>query len=186
MRALEVVVLQPRQELLIAFLRVEVMANVGPLAQGSLNEALGFAVGARSVGSGEAVLDAELEAGGAAPPSAIFGRGRRGPRPPAQSPPPTLGQVLSRLNSASSRSPASSPAGRGISRAAVSTSARPQPVAPPMFIRHRQSERPVLQTAMRSAPDPSLRLKNGFTRDDALWRGATHARAQAFPRLHHD
>ena len=41
------------------------MANVGPLAQGGLDEAFGFAVGAGSVGTGEAVLDAELEAGSA-------------------------------------------------------------------------------------------------------------------------
>jgi hypothetical protein len=47
------------------------MAYVGPLAQGSLNEAFGFAVGARSVRAGEAVLDAELEAGSAEVSGAI-------------------------------------------------------------------------------------------------------------------
>src|ERR1700676_3540947 len=57
----------------IAFLRVYVMANVGPLAQGSLNEAFRLAVGARSVGTGEAVLNAELEAGGAELSGAIAG-----------------------------------------------------------------------------------------------------------------
>ena len=51
--------------MLIAFFRVEVMANVGPLAQGGLDEAFGLAVGARGVGTCEAVLDAELKAGGA-------------------------------------------------------------------------------------------------------------------------
>ena len=62
MRAVEVVMLEPRGEMLIAFLRVEVVANVGPLAQGGLDEAFGLAVGAGSIGAGEAVLDAELEA----------------------------------------------------------------------------------------------------------------------------
>ena len=47
--------------MLIAFLRVEVMANVGPLAQGGLDETFRLAVGAGSMGTGEAVLDAELE-----------------------------------------------------------------------------------------------------------------------------
>ena len=73
MRAVEVVMLEPGQELLIAFLGVEVVANIGPLAQGSLDEAFGLAVGARSVGAGEAVLDAELEAGGAEVAGAIAG-----------------------------------------------------------------------------------------------------------------
>src|SRR5437660_1674745 len=41
------------------------MANVGPFAQGGLDEAFRLAVGAGSVGTGEAVLDAELEASGA-------------------------------------------------------------------------------------------------------------------------
>jgi hypothetical protein len=50
MRSVEVVVLQPRREMLIAFLGVEVMANVGPLAQSGLNEAFGLAVGARGEG----------------------------------------------------------------------------------------------------------------------------------------
>ena len=49
--------------MLIAFLRVEVMANVGPLAQSGLDEAFSLAVGAGNVGAGEAVLDAELKAG---------------------------------------------------------------------------------------------------------------------------
>ncbi len=65
MRAVEVVMLQPGQEMQVAFGGVEVMANVGPLAQGGLNEAFRLAVGAWSVRAGEAVLDAKLEAGGA-------------------------------------------------------------------------------------------------------------------------
>ena len=39
------------------------MARVSPLAQGGLDEALGFAVGARSVRPSEAVTDAEFGAG---------------------------------------------------------------------------------------------------------------------------
>jgi hypothetical protein len=61
MRTMEVVMLEPGREMLIAFLRVEVMANVGPLAQGGLDEAFGLAVCARSVGAGEAVLDCASE-----------------------------------------------------------------------------------------------------------------------------
>jgi len=73
MRAVEVVMLQPGREMLIAFLRVEVMANVVPLAQGGLDEAFGLAVGARGVRTGKTVLDAELEAGGAEVAGAIAG-----------------------------------------------------------------------------------------------------------------
>ena len=59
--------------MLISFVRVEVVANVGPLAQGSLNETFGLAVGAGSVRAGEAVLDAELEAGDAKVAGAVAG-----------------------------------------------------------------------------------------------------------------
>jgi len=65
--------LQPGRELLIAFVGVEVMANVGPLAQSGLNETFRLAVGAWSVRAGEAVLDAKLEAGGAEVAGAIAG-----------------------------------------------------------------------------------------------------------------
>jgi hypothetical protein len=47
--------------MLIALLGVEVVANIGPLAQGGLDEAFGLAVCARSVGAGEAVLDCASE-----------------------------------------------------------------------------------------------------------------------------
>ena len=73
MRTVEVVMLEPGREMLIAFFGIEVMANVGPLAQGGLDEAFGLAVGAGSVRTGEAVLDAELEAGGAEVSRAIAG-----------------------------------------------------------------------------------------------------------------
>jgi hypothetical protein len=73
MRTVEVVMLQPGREMLIAFLGVEVMANVGPLAQCGLDKAFRLAVGAGRVRAGEAVLDAELEAGGAEVSGAIAG-----------------------------------------------------------------------------------------------------------------
>ncbi len=73
MRPVEVVVLEPRRELLVAFLRVEVVANVGPLAQGSLDEAFCLTVGARGVGTSEAVLDAEFEASSAEVAGTIAG-----------------------------------------------------------------------------------------------------------------
>jgi hypothetical protein len=41
------------------------VANVSPLAQSGLDEAFGFAVGAGSVGTGEAMADAEFVTGGA-------------------------------------------------------------------------------------------------------------------------
>src|ERR1700675_4238226 len=52
MRSVEVVMLEPGGELEIAFLRVEVVANVGPLAQGGLDEAFGLASGVRGVWGG--------------------------------------------------------------------------------------------------------------------------------------
>src|SRR5882724_12292902 len=73
MRAVEVVMLEPGGKLLISFIRVEVVANVSPLAQGGLDEAFGLAVGARRVRAGEAVLDGELEASGAEVAGAIAG-----------------------------------------------------------------------------------------------------------------
>jgi len=42
MRTMEVLMLEPGREMLIAFLRIEVMANVGPLAQGGLDKAFGL------------------------------------------------------------------------------------------------------------------------------------------------
>jgi len=46
MRAGKVVVVEPGRELQVAFFRVGVVTNIGPLAKGSLDEAFGFAVGA--------------------------------------------------------------------------------------------------------------------------------------------
>jgi hypothetical protein len=60
MRPDEVVMLQPGEQGLVAFLGVGPMANVGPLARCGLNEALGLAVGAGCVRPSKAVTDAEL------------------------------------------------------------------------------------------------------------------------------
>jgi len=57
MGAVEVVVVQPWVELLVALKRGLVGAGVSPFAQGGLDEALGLSVGARSIGAGEAVFD---------------------------------------------------------------------------------------------------------------------------------
>jgi hypothetical protein len=73
MGAGEVVVVEPGGELLVAFFGVGVVANVSPLAQRGLNEAFGFAIGAGSVGAGEAVADAEFFASGAKAMGAIAG-----------------------------------------------------------------------------------------------------------------
>src|SRR6266446_5775033 len=73
MRTVEVVMLDPGRKLLITFFRVEVVANVSPLAQGGLDEAFCLAVGARRVRAGEAVLDGELETSGAEVAGAIAG-----------------------------------------------------------------------------------------------------------------
>ena len=61
----EVVVVEPGGELQVAFFGVGVVADVGPFAQSGLNEAFGFAVGARSVGTSKAMTDAEFCTGGA-------------------------------------------------------------------------------------------------------------------------
>src|SRR5271165_1209185 len=62
MRADEVVVVQPGLEVLVGLLGIGPMANVGPFAQSGLDKAFGFAIGARGVGAGEVVTNAELEA----------------------------------------------------------------------------------------------------------------------------
>jgi hypothetical protein len=47
----------------MAFERGLAGAGVCPFSQGGLNEALGFAVGARGIGPGESVLDVLMEQG---------------------------------------------------------------------------------------------------------------------------
>jgi len=73
MRTSEVIVLDPRGEMLIALLGVSVVACVSPFAQRSLNETFGFAVGAWSVRASEVVTDAELNTSGAEVAAAIAG-----------------------------------------------------------------------------------------------------------------
>jgi hypothetical protein len=48
--------------------------GVGPFAEGGLDEALGLAVGTRSIGAGETVSDAELTAGNGQQARVIAGR----------------------------------------------------------------------------------------------------------------
>jgi hypothetical protein len=61
MRAMPVIEMEERLESSSAQRGVLVSASVGPFAEGSLDEAFGFAVGARSIRPGELVLDAESE-----------------------------------------------------------------------------------------------------------------------------
>jgi hypothetical protein len=65
MRAMPVVVMQPGKQLGVALLGIEIGADVDPLAESGLDESLGFAVGAGSVGAGEVVTQAELKDSGA-------------------------------------------------------------------------------------------------------------------------
>ena len=62
MGSVEVVVVQPGRELLVAFLGVDPVAGIGPFAESGLDQAFGLAVGARGVGASEAVANAELSA----------------------------------------------------------------------------------------------------------------------------
>ena len=57
MRACEVVVVEPGLAVGVALLGVGPVLGVGPFAQGGLDEAFGFAVGARGVGAGAAVAE---------------------------------------------------------------------------------------------------------------------------------
>src|SRR5579875_2160892 len=63
MRAMPVVLVEPRSKLLAAFVGVLIGAGIGPLAQGGLDEPFRLAVGARGVGPGETVLQAPGAAG---------------------------------------------------------------------------------------------------------------------------
>ena len=60
MGSVEVVVMQPQVELLLSLLGVLVSASVGPLADGGLDKSLRFSIGARSIGSCEAMPDVLL------------------------------------------------------------------------------------------------------------------------------
>jgi hypothetical protein len=63
MRAMPVVLVEPRSKLLTAFVGVLIGAGLGPLAQGGLDEPLCLAVGMWSIGLREAVLQAKRAAG---------------------------------------------------------------------------------------------------------------------------
>ncbi len=63
MRAGEVVVLEPWEQLLVAFLGVGPMAGVGPFAKRGLDEAFSFSISARGIRPSEAMPNAELGAG---------------------------------------------------------------------------------------------------------------------------
>ena len=63
MRTVPVVLVSPEVEFGGAFGRVVIEASVSPLAQGSLDETLGLAVGAGRVRSSSEMTDAELATG---------------------------------------------------------------------------------------------------------------------------
>ncbi len=72
-----IVVVEPGEQMVGALEGGAVGAGIGPFAEGGLDEALGLAVGARGVGAGEAVADAEAAASttevAGAVPGAIVG-----------------------------------------------------------------------------------------------------------------
>lgn len=61
MRTMPVVVVQPGVELVIAMLGSGINTGVSPFAQSGLDEALCFAIGAGSIGTSEAMTQAEGE-----------------------------------------------------------------------------------------------------------------------------
>ncbi len=67
----EVVMLEPGQQVLIAFFGIDPVADIGPFAKRGLDKALGLAVGAGRIGSRETVANAELRAALAKLPGAI-------------------------------------------------------------------------------------------------------------------
>jgi hypothetical protein len=67
MGTMPVVIVQPEFKLGLAFGGVQIQASIGPFAQSGLDEALGLAVGAGSVGSGAQMANAELVAGSGKP-----------------------------------------------------------------------------------------------------------------------
>ena len=64
MRAVEVVVVEEERKEGCAMIGGVIGAGIGPLAGEGLDEALGLAIGLRTIGPGEAVANAELLAGG--------------------------------------------------------------------------------------------------------------------------
>ncbi len=60
MRAMPVVLMEPAWQFDSALLRVVVSTSVGPFPQRGLDEAFGFAIGARGVGAGKTLANAQL------------------------------------------------------------------------------------------------------------------------------
>jgi hypothetical protein len=64
MRSVPVVVVKPGKKLVVALLGVLIQAGIGPFAESGLDKSFGFTVGARGVGTGEVMAQAELNNGG--------------------------------------------------------------------------------------------------------------------------
>jgi len=62
MRAMPVVMMQPRGHLRVPLLGVLIRAGIDPFAEGGLDEAFGFPVGAGSIRPSEAMAQTELQA----------------------------------------------------------------------------------------------------------------------------
>ena len=60
MRPVPVVMVKPGKELVVALLGVLIQAGIGPFAKSGLDKSFGFTVGARGVGTGEVMAQAEL------------------------------------------------------------------------------------------------------------------------------
>ncbi len=65
MRSDVVVIVGPGLKISVSLFGVDPVLGVGPLAQSSLDKALGFAIGARRIGSGAAMLESHLQASAA-------------------------------------------------------------------------------------------------------------------------
>lgn len=60
MRAVPVVVVKPGKKMFLTLLRVLIQAGISPFAQGGLNEAFGFAIGARGIGTSEVMTQTKF------------------------------------------------------------------------------------------------------------------------------
>ena len=64
MRTVPVVVVKPGKKMFVTVLRVLIQAGVSPFAQGGLNEAFGFAVGAWGIGTSEVMAQTKFQHNG--------------------------------------------------------------------------------------------------------------------------
>ena len=64
MRTMPVVVMKPGKKMFVTVLRVFIQAGIGPFTQSGLNEAFGFAVGARGIGASEVMAQTKFQHGG--------------------------------------------------------------------------------------------------------------------------